>query len=540
MAMNHLQHSKQLAIAATVLLMTQSIANGAVVSLDRSGTQWTPFLEWSLKNDSYEGNPFDVIATATFVHDSSGEEHTTGMFYGGEDRWQFRFTATQPGKWSFSTHSADVDLAGHHGAVTVAPNDSAYGFVTHVNNKWGRPFGARGTLRAFSPQLVMYDGPAAIYRRPKKIDADIQTFLVEHGFTGFHVPVFCRWLDLQQESARGIKQPDANPDPRTFEALESLITKAHSAGGIVHIWMWGDEQRKMTPVRWGINGKVDRRLQRYLCARLGPIPGWTMGYGFDLDEWVDETQLANWREAMHECLGWPHMLGARHGDPNRGLDHSSAVSWNGRLDYSSYEHHRPTYDVYVASLMAISGQPVFSEDRFRIRKSKRYAAKDYSMERTRRGLWHATMAGGVANIWGHLIGPQGSVDTNRRGSFPYPKPDGIKTHADFFRNRFVIDLHRDNSITDGVCLRRSSGDGYLFYKEDTDSLRMDLTKMGRPQKAVAVDTLRPYDEIEIGELAAKHHVWRTRYRSDWAVAVGSFGSTAKRPEGANEEDVARP
>ncbi|MAG93645.1 MAG: hypothetical protein CMJ48_07840, partial [Planctomycetaceae bacterium] len=42
------------------------------------------------------------------------------------------------------------------------------------------------------------------------------------------------------------------------------------------------------------------------------------------------------------------------------------------------------------------------EDRFRIRHSKTYADKDYTMEMTRRGLWHSTMAGGVANIWGHL------------------------------------------------------------------------------------------------------------------------------------------
>ena len=56
----------------------------------------------------------------------------------------------------------------------------------------------------------------------------------------------------------------------------------------MHLWTWGDEQRHMTPARWGINGNVDRATpERYIAARLGPLPGWTMGYGFDLDEWVN-------------------------------------------------------------------------------------------------------------------------------------------------------------------------------------------------------------------------------------------------------------
>jgi hypothetical protein len=231
------------------------------------------------------------------------------------------------------------------------------------------------------------------------------------------------------------------------------------------------------------------------------------------------------------------MLGARHGDPNHSLDHSSAISWNDRLDYSSYEHLRPTYDVYVASLNAVSGQPVFSEDRFRIRQSARYAAKDYSMEQTRRGLWHSAMAGGVANIWGNLIGPEGSVDTNRRGSFAYPKPHWIKTYTEFFRDRFLIDLQRDNSITDGVCLRRSGGEGYIFYKESADSLRMDLTKMSKSRKAVAIDALKPYHEIDIGSLSAKSHVWKAPYRSDWAVAVGSFREPPSQAGGLQSGSV---
>ncbi|MEC8891835.1 MAG: hypothetical protein VX901_00790, partial [Candidatus Poribacteria bacterium] len=67
-----------------------------------------------------------------------------------------------------------------------------------------------------------------------------------------------------------------------------IILKTYAAGGAVHLWMWGDSSRDQnTKERWGLNGCTDRRLQRYIAARLGPIPGWTLGYGYDLWEWVD-------------------------------------------------------------------------------------------------------------------------------------------------------------------------------------------------------------------------------------------------------------
>jgi len=145
-------------------------------------------------------------------------------------------------------------------------------------------------------------------------------------------------VDFDKSRSSEISSPSPNPDPRTFEALELLIRKVNAAGGVVHIWTWGDEQRKMTPKKWGINGQADRRLQRYICARLGPLPGWSMSYGFDLQEWVNQNDLRKWHEYMHRHLGWFHFLGGRAPDLTQIYD---------GLDYSSYQQHRPDYDVYV-------------------------------------------------------------------------------------------------------------------------------------------------------------------------------------------------
>ncbi len=500
---------RRCALAATLLHALALAAGGALGAggMDRRGTQWGPCLEWRLENPSVAGNPFDLVATATFVHQASGERRTTEMFHDGGSAWAFRFTATRPGTWTFTTKCEDPDLDGRRGTVTVEANERARGFVTALGNKWGWT----GTRRAFVPQLVMFATPDRFHGKPQVVDAAIRTFLVEHGFNGFHCPVHGAWFDIAERRHDRIRSADPTPDRRTFEALEMLITKTCAAGGMVHLWAWGDEARKWTPGRWGKNGAVDRRLQRTIAARLGPLPGWTMGYGFDLHEWVRGDDLKRWHAHLHEHFGWHHLLGGR--------AHNNRLTqiFEG-LDYSGYEQHRPDYAKYCETLDQRSGKPSLSEDRFRIRLSARYKGKDYTMERTRRGLWHSTMAGGVANIWGNLMGVSDSSD----GSAPYPKPHWIQTWSRFFRHRFTRDVVRANTLTDGVCLRRPTKAHFVFYREDADGIRMDLSTMAGPQPAVAVDCLMPYAELDLGTLAPKAHAWRAPRESDWAIAVGTW------------------
>jgi hypothetical protein len=485
---------------------------------DKTGVMWE-YLEWSLTNSSWSGNPFDLVATVTFTHQDSGETRTTEMFYGGDNTWKFRFTGTRTGMWTFTTSSSDPELDGYSGTVTIDPNPNpnAHGFIKKFGDKWGW----QGVDKAFVPQIVMYDYPSYYHNNPSKIDNDIQMFLGEHGFNGFHAVILCHWFDIDQDKCNNVNNSD--PDPRTLEALELLISKTHAAGGMVHIWTWGDEQRDQTiKGNWGgINGAEDKRLQRYIAARLGPLPGWTMGYGFDLDEWVSKNQIHQWHDNMHSHLGWSHFLGGRPKGPNRGTDHSPWISWNEGLDYSSYEHHQPNYEVYVAAINTVPDQPVMSEDRFRLCNG--WPDKDYTEEDTRQGLYISTMAGGVANIWGYLCnGGAGG------GSGEYPNKQWIKTYSVFFENRFLTDMVRDNSITNGYALR-SGNTNYVFYKEDTSSIQVDLSNMVRAQPVVAVDTNTTYSEVNLGVLDTVNQTIDLPYPSDWAIAVGNFADTEPVP-----------
>ena len=476
---------------------------------------WSPFLEWSVQNPTFEGNPFDVISTVTFTHTVSGEMRQTEMFYDQNDDWKFRFTGTKTGEWTYTTSSEDSNLNGLSGSLLIKsnPNPNIVGFMENYGNKWGR----MGSEVAFIPQYVMYDTPKYYYNHPIKINDDINVFLDQHGFSGFHTMVNCAWFDLYHNSSDSIKFP--NPDLKTFEALELLITKVHAKGGVVHIWAWGDEARRWTPVKWGKNGMEDQRLQRYIAARLGPLPGWSMGYGFDLDEWVEEEDLKQWHDYIQNHSGWKHFLGGRDPGPINANEPFNQIYES--LDYSSYEQHRPDFNRYIETINSRKEKPSFSEDRFRIRG---ITEKDYSMEDVRLGLWRSAMAAGVANIWGNLVNPNlGELRIgNLTGSFPFLKPEWIKTYSLFFKNRFLKDLVVDNSLSDGYTLKHPGNSHYLFFKENSSSMILNLSEVNGRLPAKLIDAKLSYSEIDLGYLFPREQLWTAPYVSDWAIAVGEF------------------
>lgn len=503
-------------IAAALTACTTAEARETDNPMDRTVLQWSDLAEWSLTHEGWSGNPYDLAATARFEHEASGQVITTGMYHVPPDAWHFRFTGTKPGRWRFVTASTTAALDGHEGVVEVTANPQGVGFIVAAGRRWARQHGVDGGLRPFVPQAVMYGSPRDWAGRDAAIDADLARFFDGHGFNALHVHVFCAWFDLDTDRSDAIAEADPNPDPRTFEALEMLIRKAHAAGGAVHIWMWGDESRRETPVRWGVNGPADLRLQRYLAARLGPLPGWTMGYGYDLWEWVDGPQLEAWHRHMHEHLGWPRLLGARW-QKNRLTQATEA------MDYASYEQHRPDYAMYVRTLEQ-RDKPAFSEDRFRVRDAREHRGKDYTPQMTRRGLWHAMMAGGVANIWGYLLDE--SQPPGRSGD--YPNAAELLTCSRFFAGRFALDMAAQRGPGDAMVLRDAAGERMLVYVEQAAGVRVEIPPAAAGSPIIAVDACAPYREIRLGAATAGRWRWQAPHVSDWAVAIGRFGQTQDR------------
>ncbi|MFP4173504.1 MAG: DUF5060 domain-containing protein [Candidatus Hydrogenedentota bacterium] len=507
-------------------------------------------LEWSIENPDHEGNPFGVEARAEFQHEESDRTIATPMFYDGQDTWKFRFTAAESGRWRVRTVGGDGDLAGWSGEVTVAENDDpgAHGFMRAIDGKWGW----QGSGEVFIPQYVDGKDLDAFYDTDRdevdeaKIDRNIEEFVDEHGFTGFHLEGRAHWFNVGGDPGE-----ELNPDPRTYRVLETIIRKVHEKGGACHIWMWGkDGHGGPSDVTGEPMSEADQRNLRYLAARLGPLPGWSMGYGYDVENgWATREQLDAWKAYLEEHLGWDHFLGARVGYDEKGLYAVSPrpprpprdgayrspiadkyTTWLGG-DYLGYTSYRPLYPRYKEVMQHHPDKPSFEEDRFRLRDRPEWGYKDYSPELTRRGLWHSAMAGGVANIWSNLLpssaeGGSRPYDNRAEGSFggtPYVVDikHQIKTYSRFFENRFLPEMQ---SFYDGPELRLAAPEGEhaLVYREDTGLVRLDLRRMDGSQPAVAVDTKQDYEEIEIGPLEPGEHTWEAPHRSDWAIAVGAY------------------
>ena len=65
-------------ISIISVLLAFAIKPVTAAELDGTTTQWTPYLEWSFSNPTHSGNVFDLIATTTFTHSSSGETPNYG------------------------------------------------------------------------------------------------------------------------------------------------------------------------------------------------------------------------------------------------------------------------------------------------------------------------------------------------------------------------------------------------------------------------------------------------------------------------------
>lgn len=497
--------SPLLPATAFAVLVLALVSSAGAQLLDRTGVHYGPTLEWELDNPTVFGNPFDVEATATFVH-STGEIASTGLFYDGGETWRFRFAPHREGEWTFTTASLDPDLDGHAGTVTVLPNPSpdVRGFLTSVGTRFAHPtsggdlepyrfdFFQNGVL--FDPHIAGSDWTDPAVRQAYFAEARA------HGFDAVLFSVYNSWFEF---GARAYTEHVSfDPDLVTFDVLEQVIEAAWAEGIHVHLLAWGDEQRQWTPLGvGGINGVPDRRLQRTIAARLGPLPGWSMTYGFDLEEWVSEAQVGAWASYLGERFGWEHLVWAKgrvHGD-------LSALALSG-IGADSPEE--------IADLIAIfPDRPIVYEERFTHGRFARY-----DMDGTRRQLWRHAIAGGVGAGWGFF-------DTSPH---PYPSPEQLITYDRFWRDRLRFGYETADSATDGWGLADDGGAGagaaMVFYREGAASVEFDLSVVfATPQPAIAVDTRQVYTELAIGPLDPVAQTWIAPYESDWAIAVGAIG-----------------
>lgn len=498
----------------------------------KSGKMWHPYLEWSVTNTSFSGNPYDVIATATFSHSGSSSTHKTEMFYAGNNTWKFRFAGTRTGTWNFTTSSSDPELNGHTGSASISSNANATGFLTNSGNKFAMQKGDNGTLQPYRLNIFMTDTggyitDVAYFRSGTANKARTYARAAKNnGMNAVYLSVNHNWLKLGAN--KNSEHNSTDPDPDTYAVLEQFITTAKNEGVHVYLWAWGDDDRDWSPsgLPGGMNGTVHKRIQRYTAARLGPIAGWSMGLGFDLDEWTSSSSRNAWATYLHSRFGWDHLLstrGFRLSGNNNINGYSSRGDQDEVLDTQS-KGGPHTYNEGLADLQSDLSKPTLYEERHVFERDKIKASwigwkTTTSMDGTRRLIWRNTLAGGIGGWFGFFN--QNPVFGSGSG---YPNPEQLVTATTFWddNERFLMDMRAANNLTDGMALRTNNNRNFVFYKENTSSIQMNLSSMSGNQNAIAVDTKRSYGEVAIGNLNPVNMTWDAPYSSDWAIAVGSF------------------
>ncbi|HEX7039834.1 MAG TPA: DUF5060 domain-containing protein [Trueperaceae bacterium] len=461
------------------------------------------------------GDPYDAVAEATFTNDATGDAYRVQAFYAGGESgralYRFRFTPTSAGEWRFDTASEVPGLDGRSGAVTAAPAALAGPLVAG---------GGRFLLTTAAGDLApttynVLSGPGGpledlgdLPRDEDRLAAVLEERVAAAarlGFDAVHVVVAHEWFSL------GTRRSDllgsVQPDPRTFRVLETLAAVAHRHGLFLHLWQWGDETRRLSPLGipadptvpgdpGGQGGAAFDRLQRYIAARLGPLPNWTMSYGVDLDEWSDEDAVRAWAARLGELLPLPHLLAAvEEGSGPRAFDLGDDKLALVSRDLEGDALVTDTFGTALAELARARGRPLLLEADLLVSSDG-----PWDEDGLRRGLWRLALAGGVGAVWG-------------LNDEPVPDPEQLRTFARFWEGRLPAASASSRLPGGGLALVAEDGRSGVVYVEDAGAVPLDALPAGAG--AFAVDAAAPYDELPVDTSAG---AWTAPRRSDWAVA----------------------
>ncbi|MGZ8921545.1 MAG: hypothetical protein ACXW3L_11210 [Limisphaerales bacterium] len=386
---------------------------------------------------------WDVEGACEWRHENGTARRTSLVWYSGAgDRYVYRFGASLPGRWTGKTRSAVAALNGLEFIVEVRPSSTAgrsgwSGPLANEPTAWAHQQGNRGELTKRTPILIMMEDVQRWHNDLAGMRRFIAEFNDEHGFNGAHISTIGHgWFDA--DSTGDLREAPAVPDVRTFAALEAAAVEWSERGGWLHLWMWGKGSGgDFSRLPGGFDGTQSRRINRYIAARLGPVPGWSMGIGWDVEFWADEKKLKWWLgDLIPQLGGWHHWIGFRYSDSDIGQGHdpepankgeylARGKKWNtlraASEQYAGWEHWSTTTSdrEIAASREAFPDRPMMSEDRFR-RRDGAWRQKDMHSDDDIIKEIPRWAKRGVGAIYGRLL------ESRTAASDPWPNKAEIK------------------------------------------------------------------------------------------------------------------
>jgi len=281
--------------------------------------------EFSFRNDSRSGNPFDLEFDAEFISPSGRVMKQVG-FYAGNNVWKLFFMPDETGKWRYKTSSPDTDLNGKEGKFVCVKSGREVPLMAS-GKQWRLKTGEGYFPLIWAPTLP--DGAQWGFRGRAFADKDVQDALLfsaeiaKANLLGIGELVVAPvgWAKDWPQSALPYvvgKEGDEFYTP-FWDELNKKLDAAASMNMGAYLMIFGDDE--MNPNRYGItpNSVKEKRLFRYIVARLACYPHLLWDTGIDIGEYRDDKWINYFAEWFLQNDPWQHPVSSRSGGGSGGI-----------------------------------------------------------------------------------------------------------------------------------------------------------------------------------------------------------------------------
>ena len=281
--------------------------------------------EVSFENDTWSGNPFDLEFNVELVSPSGRVINQFG-FYAGDNVWKLFFMPDETGRWRYKTLSADSDLSGKEGKFICIKSGIGAPLATS-GKQWVFKHGKGCFPLIWAP--IVPDGAHWGFRGRPYTDEAVQDALLFSGEVakatllgiGELVVAPVGWAKEWPQSALPYiagKEGDEFFLP-FWDELNKKLDAAATMNMGAYIMIFGDDE--MNPNRYGITPYSDKekRLLRYVVARLACYPHILWDTGIDIGEYRDDKWISYFAEWFLQNDLWQHPVSSRSGGGSGGI-----------------------------------------------------------------------------------------------------------------------------------------------------------------------------------------------------------------------------
>ncbi|MCF7707552.1 MAG: DUF5060 domain-containing protein [Verrucomicrobia bacterium] len=443
----------------------------------RSIDKWRQF-RVGFENASWEGNPYGLQFKAVF-ESPSDRSLTQFGFYAGGNTWKIYFMPDETGVWSYTTISPDADLDGHTGEFICKSSDLPGALVGagENGNRW--KYADAGYVMPLIWGVGAYKKGIGHFRAHNPDDPNVRAAINKASDIGAILLNTGAIVLAKRDWAKAWPN-DAMPyvngkegiifNPVFWDNLNATMDYARDRGMGFYFMLYTDDALKPDNLGIAPDSKSERRLFRYVTARLAPYPVVLWDSGIDITEYRNHAWINRFTDWFRRNDPWKHPVSSRHGGGS-----GSAVAENQTYD-SVGGAFMPKRDELLKHLRKTV--PTAHTDHWRVFISR----GDWTNRKIRNAVWYCGLSGGQAPFPDYS---QGAFDRRvmDKGAIM------IEHATHFFHDMTVYGFGNlypaDSMILSGenAVAARNADMEFVVYDKDGGLLELDLT--GFPGNLIA-------------------------------------------------------